>query len=187
MQIERLAIPDLKLIITSRFEDERGYFSETYSARALREAIGDRRFVQDNQSLSAAAYTLRGLHCQTPPRAQAKLVRVLRGRALDVAVDVRRGSPSFGQWASVELTAARGEQIFVPEGFLHGFLTLEPNTEVFYKTTDFYARECDAAVNWADPDLGIDWGAADDSVTLSDRDRAAIAFAEFATPFQYQE
>ncbi|GAB4532371.1 MAG: dTDP-4-dehydrorhamnose 3,5-epimerase [Parvularculaceae bacterium] len=185
MQIERLAVPDALLIIPDRFEDERGYFSETYSARALREAIGDLRFVQDNQSLSAAAFTLRGLHCQTPPHGQAKLVRVLRGRALDVAVDVRRGSPTFGKWASVELTAERGEQIFVPEGFLHGFLTLEPDTEVFYKTTAFYDKGSDVAVNWADADLAIDWGVDATEMTLSDRDRAAQSFAAFNSPFEY--
>lgn len=187
MQIERLAVPDVLLIIPPRFEDERGYFSETYSARAIAEAIGDRRFVQDNQSLSIAPHTLRGLHCQTPPQAQAKLVRVLRGRALDVAVDARRGSPAYGQWASVELTAARGEQIFIPEGFLHGFLTLEPNTEIFYKATAFYARESDAAVHWADPELGIDWGVDARAITVSDRDRAAQSFSDFNSPFTYQK
>ncbi|MEQ1490549.1 MAG: dTDP-4-dehydrorhamnose 3,5-epimerase [Terricaulis sp.] len=169
--IERLAIPDVWVYTPRRFEDDRGWFSETFNAQALSEVLGGVTFVQDNQSLSRKAGTLRGMHFQAAPKAQDKLVRVLRGAVLDVAVDIRRSSPTYGQWVSAELSAKNGAQIFVPKGFAHGFLTLEPDTEVLYKVSDYYSREHERGLVWNDPDLGIDWRFADADVTLVDRDR----------------
>ena len=180
-----LAIPDVKLLTPKRFSDPRGYFCETYNAQRFAEAGVRVAFVQDNQSLSVPRYTLRGLHYQAPPFAQDKLVRVVRGRVLDVAVDVRRESPTYGQHVSAELDADRGDQIFVPAGFLHGFLTLEPNTEVIYKVSAFYSREADAGVAWDDPELAIDWGVDAAEVQLSDKDANLPAFAAFQSPFTY--
>jgi dTDP-4-dehydrorhamnose 3,5-epimerase len=185
LTIEPLAIPEVKLVTPARFGDARGHFSETYNAQRFEDAGLPDLFVQDNQSLSGPAGTLRGLHYQTPPYAQAKLVRVLRGRILDVAVDIRAGSPSYGRHVRAELSAESGTQIYVPAGFLHGFVTLEPDTEVFYKVTAFYSRECDRGIAWDDPDLGIDWGVDPASVLLSDKDRAQPAFRSLETPFSY--
>ncbi|WP_424139402.1 dTDP-4-dehydrorhamnose 3,5-epimerase [Roseomonas chloroacetimidivorans] len=145
------------LIKVRRFGDHRGYFMETFSQRDF-EAVGvPDVFVQDNQSLSAAVGTLRGMHFQAPPHAQAKLVRVLRGAILDVVVDIRRGSPSFGHHVAVELAADTGEQFYVPAGFAHGFLTLLPDTEVAYKVNDYYAPDCDRGIAWDDPELALPW------------------------------
>ncbi|WP_291841582.1 dTDP-4-dehydrorhamnose 3,5-epimerase [Maricaulis sp.] len=185
MTVTSLAIPEVKLVTPRRFGDERGYFSESYNARAFADAGIDRVFIQDNHSSSAKAGTVRGLHYQSPPMAQAKLLRVVKGRILDVAVDVRVGSPTYGEHVSAELSADNGVQIFVPEGFLHGFVTLEPDTHVLYKVNAYYDRECDGAVRFDDPALGIDWPVATGDVTLSDKDAAATSWAEFRSPFHY--
>jgi dTDP-4-dehydrorhamnose 3,5-epimerase len=177
------AIPDVKVLIPRRFDDARGHFSETWHRERMRAAGLDFDFVQDNHSFSALAGTVRGLHYQRPPHAQAKLVRVAVGRVRDVAVDVRRGSPSYGRWVAEELSAANGRQMLIPAGFLHGFAVLEDGTHVLYKADDHYAPECDGAVRFDDPALGIDWGIAPGAAILSDKDRAAPGFADFASPF----
>jgi dTDP-4-dehydrorhamnose 3,5-epimerase len=180
-------IPGLLVVEPKRFGDHRGFFSETYSRARLAEAGFDRAFVQDNHSLSATPGTLRGLHFQTPPAAQDKLVRVVRGAVLDVAVDLRRGSPTYGDHAAVELSAANWRQLLVPVGFAHGFLTLEPDTEVVYKVTEYYSAANDAGLLWSDPDIGIDWsGAPPGGPVLSDKDRAAPGLAGFETPFLWE-
>jgi len=160
-------------IIPRRIGDDRGFFSETYNAEAYREAQIHEAFVQDNHSLSAAVGTLRGLHFQMPPRAQAKLVRVVRGAIFDVAVDIRKGSPTFGRWTGLRVSAEDWNQIFVPKGFAHGFLTLEPDTEVIYKVTDFYSAEHDRSVRFDDPAIGIEWPRVASSLHISDKDRNA--------------
>lgn len=185
MDIQRLEIPDVVLLRPKRFSDARGFFMETWRRETLAQAGIDCEFVQDNLSYSATAGTLRGLHYQSPPHAQAKLVCVLTGRVLDVAVDVRRGSPTFGRHVKAELSAEDGGQLFVPEGFLHGFVTLEPDTHVTYKVSDVYAADCDGAVRWDDPDLAIDWGVGAHAVILSEKDASAPLFADFDTPFAH--
>lgn len=181
--LSRLAIPDVVLVTPKRFGDDRGFFSETFNARDFAEAGIDVPFCQDNHSLSAEAGTLRGLHYQKPPYAQSKLVRVVRGAVLDVAVDARRSSPHFGKWVSAELSAQNGVQIFVPKGFLHGFVTLVPDTEVLYKVDAYYDGPSDGSVRWDDPDLGIDWGLEEKAPVLSDKDRQATAWKAWDTPF----
>lgn len=183
MQIEPTALDGVLMLTPRVFADARGSFTETYNRRALAEAGITLDFVQDNQSLSRRAGTIRGLHYQAPPHAQDKLVRVLQGAVRDVVVDVRRGSPAFGRWVAVELSAENGRQLLVPKGFLHGFVTLEPDTMVLYKTSDHYAPECDGAVHFADLALGIDWGIPPESAVLSARDAAAPAFADWHSPF----
>ena len=173
------------LITPRRFADSRGWFAETYQRDRYRAAGIDADFVQDNQSFSKPAGTLRGLHFQTPPHAQAKLVRCLAGRIWDVAVDLRAGSPTFGRWVAAELTAERGEQLYVPAGFGHGFITLEPDCAVAYKTSDFYAPDCDGGIVWDDPDLGIPWPAPADGPLLSDKDQKLPRLKDFASPFAY--
>ena len=170
MEIEALAIPDVKLIRPKRFGDARGFFSEVYS-RASLAAVGiATEFVQDNHSRSATIGTIRGLHFQTAPFGQDKLVRVTKGRILDVAVDLRRNSPTYGQHVSAELSAENWTQIFVPVGFAHGFCTLEPDTEVLYKVSNVYAPTNDGGVIWNDPDLGIEWPVNAAAAVLSDKD-----------------
>ena len=171
MQITSTAIPDVKIISPRRFADARGYFCETYTNRAWQAAGMDVGFVQDNESLSVQKGVVRGLHYQIPPVAQAKLVRVLSGAILDVAVDIRRGSPTFGRQMSVVISAADGRQVFIPPGFAHGYLTLEANTLISYKVSDYYAPTCDRGIRWNDPALGIDWGVDEERAILSDRDR----------------
>ena len=168
---EDLGIEGLKLVTPRKFGDERGFFCETHNAQTWAKAGLYYQFVQDNHSLSCDVGVVRGLHFQTEPFAQDKLVRVLRGRILDVAVDLRRLSPTFGQYVAVELSYENWKQLFVPKGFAHGFVTLEPNTEVFYKVTNFYSPEHDCGVAWDDPDIGIDWGLKKDSAILSEKDR----------------
>jgi dTDP-4-dehydrorhamnose 3,5-epimerase len=172
-------------IIPRRFEDPRGWFCETYQRDRFRAAGIDADFVQDNQSWSKPAGTLRGVHFQTPPYAQAKLVRCLKGRIWDVAVDLRVDSPTCGQWVAAELTAAGGEQLYIPAGFGHGFLTLEPETEVAYKVDAFYAPECDGGIAWNDPDLAISWPLPGAAPQLSDKDAHLPAFKDFVSPFAY--
>lgn len=187
MDVAETAIPGVLRLTPRRFGDARGWFSEVWNARRLAEAGIATTFVQDNQSYSAEAGTVRGLHFQRPPHAQGKLVRVARGRILDVAVDARRGSPSYGRWVAEELSAETGAQLWVPRGFLHGFVTLEPHTEVVYKVDGFYAADCDGAVRFDDPDLAIDWGVDPGRAVLSDKDARAPAFRDFESPFVMDE
>ena len=184
MDVVELAIAEVKLVTPRRFSDDRGFFSETYNERAFTDAGIPVRFVQDNHSCSGARGTVRGLHYQSPPHAQAKLVRVARGRIFDVAVDVRHGSPTFGRWVGAALDDVTGTQIFVPAGFLHGFMTLEPDTHVIYKVDDFYAPDCDGAVRFDDPELAIDWPLPAAEAVLSAKDAAAMSWADFKSPFQ---
>lgn len=181
MQIEATSLPEVLILTPRRFGDARGWFSETWNAKAMAEAGIDLPWVQDNHSFSAARGTLRGLHYQAPPKAQDKLVRCSRGAILDVAVDFRAGSPRFGQWVGVELSAGDGRQLLVPKGFLHGFVTLTEESEVQYKCTDFYSPDHDGAVRWDDPQIGIDWGTT--APILSDKDARAPLLAEVASPF----
>lgn len=187
MEITSTDLDDVKVLKPRRFGDARGFFCETWSAGRMAEAGLGLGFVQDNESLSAKAGTLRGLHYQAPPHAQAKLVRVVRGAIRDVAVDARRGSPTFGKWVAVELTAENGAQLLVPRGFLHGFVTLEDATHVLYKVDGAFDAASDGSVAWDDPDLGIDWAVDPDALTLSDKDRAAPGFADWQSPFVYGE
>jgi len=170
MQVEPLAIADVKIITPRRFTDARGFFSETWNEQSWTEAGFTARFVQDNQAYSAEPGVLRGLHFQLPPAAQAKLVRVTRGAILDVAVDIRRGSPTFGRHVSAVLSAENWRQMWIPEGFAHGYVTLEPHTEVLYKVTQPYASALDRGIRWNDPALAIDWGTAAHAVILSEKD-----------------
>jgi dTDP-4-dehydrorhamnose 3,5-epimerase len=170
MQITDTALPGVKLIQPVRHGDARGYFSETYRRDVLREHGIEIDFIQDNQAFSAAAYVLRGLHFQLQPATQAKLVRVSRGAIVDVAVDIRRGSPAYGRHVAVRLTAGEGDQLFVPEGFAHGYCTLEPDTEVIYKVNRYYSPEHDRGLLWNDPALGIDWGLASAEPVLTAKD-----------------
>jgi dTDP-4-dehydrorhamnose 3,5-epimerase len=182
MKIETTALDGVLILTPQRFGDDRGWFTETYNAARMAEAGISVVFVQDNHSMSGAVGTLRGLHYQRPPRAQDKLVRCSRGGILDVAVDFRRGSASFGKWVGVELSAENGRQLLVPKGFLHGFVTRVADTEVQYKCSDIYAPECDAGVRWDDPDIGIDWGLTGDPV-ISAKDRIAPLLRDVETPF----
>lgn len=184
--IDKTSLPDVLILTPRRFGDDRGWFSEVWNRETLRKAGIDVDFVQDNHSLSRPVGTVRGLHYQAPPHAQDKLVRCGAGRVLDVAVDVRKGSPSYGKWVAVELSAENGKQLFIPKGFLHGFATLEPNSELLYKCSDVYAPECDGSVRFDDPDIGIDWGVDLSQAILSDKDRKAQSFADFNSPFIYE-
>lgn len=173
------------LLTPRRFTDDRGWFSETYSARQLREHGIDAVFCQDNHSLSRPAGTLRGLHFQTPPHAQAKLVRCVAGSIWDVAVDIRAASPTFGQWVAATLSAEDGRQLFIPAGFAHGFVTTAPASEVVYKTDDYYAPECDAGLAWDDPAFALPWPLPPGGAILSDKDRRQPRLADFDSPFRY--
>ena len=172
------------LLTPARHGDHRGFFGETYSRRRYAEFGITDDFIQDNHSLSRAVGTLRGLHFQAPPHAQAKLVRCGRGRLFDVAVDIRKDSPTFGQWIGEELSFENGHQLYVPVGFAHGFVTLEPDSEIVYKCTDYYAPETEGAVRW--DSCGIDWPLSGDPI-LSDKDAIAPALADFDSPFIYGE
>lgn len=182
MQIDPTALEGVLILTPKRFGDDRGWFAETYNASRMAEVGISTVFVQDNHSMSGAVGTLRGLHYQRPPHAQDKLVRCSRGMVFDVAVDIRRGSATFGKWVGVELSAQNGRQLLVPKGFLHGFVTRVPDTEVQYKCSDIYAPDCDAGVRWDDPDIGIDWGLTDDPV-LSAKDQVAPLLRDVETPF----
>lgn len=180
MEIRKTALPGVLVLTPRRFGDDRGFFSESWNRRTLEDAgVSLPEFVQDNHSLSHSAGTVRGLHYQSPPHAQGKLVRCGRGRLFDVAVDARRGSPTYGQWVGEELSFENGRQLWIPAGFLHGFATREPDTEIVYKCTDHYDPACDGAVLWNS--LGIDWGA--DDPILSEKDTKAVPFSQFETPF----
>jgi dTDP-4-dehydrorhamnose 3,5-epimerase len=183
MKAERLAIPDVILLTPPRYGDARGFFSETFNAARFAEAGIDEGFVQDNQSLSRGRGVVRGLHCQIAPFAQGKLVRVLRGAIWDVAVDIRRGSPSYGRHVAAVLSADNWQQVWIPPGFLHGFCTLEPDTEVLYKVTAAYHPASERGVIWNDRDLALPWPLAEDEVLLSDKDRRLPPFAAAADWF----
>jgi dTDP-4-dehydrorhamnose 3,5-epimerase len=180
-------MPDLIEILPARYGDHRGSFSEVWSKTALAADGIDIDFVQDNHSYSAEAGVLRGLHYQEPPFAQAKLVRVAKGSIFDVAVDIRGGSPTFGRWVGLTVSAEAWNQILVPAGFAHGFLTLEPNCEVLYKVSAPYSRDHDRSIRFDDPAVGIEWPLGDQAPILSDKDLAAPRLADAAPAFRYEE
>lgn len=184
MQVELTDLPGVLIVSPRRFGDSRGWFMETFSAPQLAKAGVAIGWVQDNHSYSAAKGTLRGLHYQRPPHAQDKLVRCSRGAIWDVAVDFRAGSPTFAHWVGVELTAENGRQLLVPKGFLHGFITLSDDTEVQYKCSDIYAPDCDGAVRWDDPEIGIEWGVS--APVLSDKDAKAPLLHDAPRPFAWK-
>lgn len=174
----------VQLVEPKRFGDARGWFTETYNEATFVARGISSRFVQDNHSLSVPAFTLRGLHFQTPPHGQDKLVRCIRGRIYDVAVDVRMGSPTYGQWVGAELTAANGHQLFIPVGFAHAFVTLEPECEVTYKCSALYAPQSDGGIRW--DSVGIDWPIPAGVVpSLSEKDKVLPALDDFESPFAY--
>lgn len=182
-EFRRLPIPDVVEIIPPKYGDARGFFSEVYKRSAFAEQGIDIDWVQDNQSLSALVGTVRGLHFQAPPMEQGKLVRVLRGAIFDVAVDLRRSSATYGRWVGLELSAERWNQVLIPVGFAHGFMTLQPDTEVLYKVNAPWSAEHEGAILWNDPAMGIEWPDVGVEPTLSDKDRAAPPLAAFTTPF----
>ena len=181
MKVVTTALPGVLILEPRVFGDERGFFFESFNQKAFDEAVGARvEFVQDNHSRSARG-VLRGLHYQLPPHAQGKLVRVVRGSAFDVAVDIRRGSPTFGRWVGVTLDARDHKQMWIPPGFAHGFLALEDDTHFLYKTTDFYARECERSIVWSDPAIGIVWPDASRAPMVAAKDAAAPPLASAET------
>jgi dTDP-4-dehydrorhamnose 3,5-epimerase len=181
LTVEHTPLDGVLILTPARFGDARGFFSESWNRATMLDAGIDLEFVQDNHSLSARKGTLRGLHFQTPPMAQDKLVRCGRGALYDVAVDIRSGSATFGQWFGVELSAENGRQLLVPAGFAHGFVTLQDDTEICYKCTAPYAPDCDAGIAWDDPDIGVDWGISEP--VLSDKDALAPTLKELGNPF----
>ena len=176
----------ISLIKPPRYDDNRGFFSEIYNRKRYLEMGIDVDFVQDNHSLSRDVGTLRGLHFQAPPYAQGKLVRCGRGVIFDVAVDIRKGSQTYGQWVGYVLSADNGHQLYVPIGFAHGFVTLEPNSEIVYKCSDYYAPETEGVIKWNDPDIGIDWPLTGNPI-LSEKDSLAPFFKDFESPFIHGE
>lgn len=184
MEITQTGLPGILLLKPQRFGDARGFFSESWNRQRMAEHGIDLDFVQDNHSMSREVGTLRGLHFQSPPQPQAKLVRCGRGRLFDVAVDIRKGSPTYGQWFGAELSFDNGLQLLIPAGFLHGFITREPDTEIIYKCSDYYAPDCDGAVAW--DSCGIDWGF-EGTPVLSEKDAVAPALADFDSPFRWEE
>jgi dTDP-4-dehydrorhamnose 3,5-epimerase len=184
-QVIRMEIPEVWVIQSRSFFDDRGSFMETYNAQAFAELGIKHKFVQDNQSISAKKRTIRGLHFQIPPMAQAKLVRVVEGSVLDVAIDVRRGSPTYGRHVSRVLSAKNQEQLFVPEGFAHGFCTLEDGAVVIYKVSNFYSPAHERGIRWDDALLAIDWGIAADNALLSSRDQKHPGFADLPPFFEW--
>ena len=184
MQVEQTKLAGVVILTPKRFGDDRGYFSEVWNKATLAQHGITVDFVQDNHSYSRDTGTVRGLHYQSPPHAQDKLVRCGAGRVLDVVVDARRSSETYGQWLSVELSAENGKQIFVPKGFLHGFVTLAAESELLYKCSDIYAPKCDGSVHFASKGLGIDWKIDPMQAVLSEKDAAAIDFSDFTSPFE---
>lgn len=185
IDVQSTPIPEVKLITPKRFVDQRGYFAEVYNRRALAEAGIDIAFVQDNHAYSIHRGTLRGLHFQKEPAAQTKLLRVVRGRVVDVAVDLRTGSPTYGRYVMVELSAEAGNQLFCPRGFAHGVLALEPETEMTYKVDAYFAPELDAGIRFDDPDLAIPWPVPKDELVLSDKDRDLPRLRDLPELFHY--
>jgi len=186
MDFERLSIAEIVKITPRRFGDARGYFSEVFKDGWFRQTVADVGFVQDNQSLSVPAGTVRGLHFQLDPFAQGKLVRCIAGAIFDVAVDIRQGSPSLGQWVGAELSADNGAQLWIPAGFAHGFATLAPDTIVHYKVTAPYSAEHDRGLMWNDPALGIAWPVTAEAALLSDKDRRQPMLVDLPPVFAYQ-
>ena len=185
MQINKTLLTGILHIIPKKLGDNRGYFVETYS-RKIYENFGiDLEFVQDNQSFSSNAGTVRGLHFQIPPHTQAKLISCNRGAIFDVAVDIRKGSPTYGKWIGYTLSKENGAQLYIPSGFAHGFITLQSNCEIFYKCTEYYAPESERALRWDDPDINIDWPLKG-PVTLSKKDANAQFMADFVSPFLWE-
>ena len=182
MDIEQTSLPGVVILTPARFGDNRGFFSESWNKTRMAQAGLDYEFVQDNHSMSEAIGTLRGLHYQAPPHAQGKLVRCGRGALLDVAVDIRAGSPTYGQHVAIELSFENGKQLMIPAGFLHGFVTLMPETEIVYKCTDFYNGDADGSVAW--DSCGVDWGVTDP--VLSAKDTGAVRLEDFDTPFVWE-
>jgi dTDP-4-dehydrorhamnose 3,5-epimerase len=182
MDVTETILAGVKLLKPRRFGDHRGFFAETYSHRVCAGLGVDSVFVQDNHSVSAAVSTVRGLHFQAPPHAQAKLVRCGHGAIFDVAVDIRLGSPTYGQWVGCELSAENGVQIYIPSGFAHGFVTLQPNSEIIYKCSAYYAPQSEGSLRWDDPAIGINWPVAGDAI-LSDKDATAPLLADLDSPF----
>ena len=185
MKYSKTTLGGVLIIEPKIIEDNRGFFMECYVERELIEINIETRFVQDNHSLSKAKGTVRGLHYQLPPKAQSKLVRVVRGAIVNIVVDIRQGSPTFGKWLGVELSADNRRQLYIPKGFANGYCTLEPDTEVCYKVDEYYAPEQDRAILWNDEDLGIDWPV--DDPVLSGRDRSAPSFKQAENDFRYEE
>ncbi|TXI95629.1 MAG: dTDP-4-dehydrorhamnose 3,5-epimerase [Burkholderiaceae bacterium] len=178
MRATRLAIPDVILLEPRVFGDDRGFFFESYNRQAFKEATGlDPDFVQDNHSRSVKG-VLRGLHYQLPPKTQGKLVRVVTGEVFDVAVDIRKNSPTFGKWVGEVLSAENKRQMWIPPGFAHGFLTLSESAEFLYKTTDYYSPQHERCIRWDDPALCIRWPLLDGQPVLSDKDKQGLSFAE---------
>lgn len=187
ISVEATPLPGAMLITPPRFADDRGDFSETYNAETLAGFGIDTVFIQDNHSRSRFVGTVRGLHFQAPPKAQAKLVRVVRGRIYDVIVDIRVGSPHYGEWFGVELSADNGRQLLVPTGFLHGFVTREPDTEVIYKCSQTYSPAHEGAVRFDDPDLDIAWDLGGVAATLSPKDATAGSWQALNSPFTWEQ
>lgn len=187
MEFTSLEISDVITILPSHVGDERGYFAETFRADLFSQSCGDWKFVQDNESRSAKAGTVRGLHFQIVPHAQGKLVRCTAGALFDVAVDIRRGSPTYGQWVSETLTPANGKQLWIPPGFAHGFCSLEPDTVICYKVTDYYSAEYDRGLAWNDSAVGVVWPDIADSATLSAKDQIQPYLADLPEYFVWNQ
>lgn len=187
MKIEKTDLEGVVVLTPARFGDERGFFSESWNRERMAKQGLNIDFVQDNHSVSATRGTVRGLHFQTPPHAQIKLVRCGRGALLDVAVDIRRGSPTYGKWVAEELTAENGRQLLIPAGFAHGFVTLTDDTEIVYKCSDYYAPDCDRALMFDDPALAIDWGVDRDAAVVSGKDAVAPTLTDLDNPFIYKD
>ena len=187
MNVTELAIPDVKIITPTRHADDRGFFSEIYSRPRVESHGIELDIAQENFAFSARSNTVRGLHLQTPPFAQAKLVQVVRGAILDFAIDLRNGSPWYGQFVCATISADNWQQILVPVGFAHGLCTLEPDTAVIYKVTAPFSPENDTGIRWNDPDIGIPWPMKNEDAILSDKDKALPLLADFVSPFEYEE
>jgi len=184
MNIIRTEIPDVVIIEPRIFGDSRGYFFESFSEREFKEKVADVNFVQDNESRSCHG-VVRGLHFQKPPHAQAKLVRVVKGRVLDVAVDIRKGSPTYGRHVEVELSEDNHRMVYIPKGFAHGFAVLSEDAVFQYRCDDYYAPETEGAISWDDPDLDIDWRLPSEKVILSAKDTSHPSFKDADIPFEY--
>ena len=182
----RLEIPEVILVQSKKHQDERGFFSEVYNRTLFRDEGISNDWVQDNHAMSRQIGTLRGLHFQAPPHAQTKLIRVVHGAIFDVAVDIRAGSPWYGRWVSAELSENAWNQLLIPRGFAHGYLTLEPDTEVIYKVDDVYAPSTEGGIIWNDPDLAIDWPIKGATPIISGKDQILPPMANFQTPFNYE-
>lgn len=187
LDVEQTKLSGVKILTPKRFTDDRGFFSETYNEKRFHDAGIKEVFVQDNHSLSASKGTVRGLHYQAPPFAQAKLVRAVSGIVIDIAVDIRKGSPTFGHHVAVELSAENGKQLYIPEGFLHGFATLTEDAEIVYKVNNFYSKDHDGAVLWNSEGLDIDWHLEAADAVLSEKDTKADAWKNFDSPFEFKD